>query len=537
MLFFTACKLLLAMDSCCHLLPIFIWLDIYKNLNENQKNNQIQSDRVGFLVPHICSAHNRPHTIVQFYRPYPLSMKNYATSISSKGKELASKTASVASKSTASAKDAASKGAASAADAASKGAASAADAASKGADSAAHAAAKHMPVASATVAAATAKSKAAVEKGASMATAAAGKILTAAEQEARAAAFVLIDDGIVRAMPKLTAYVKKELVDPDMPGAVVRGLEAVIDTSMLEVRDVLKETLMDTVLVKVKDKRITAPPLRCCTGEVCAPCICMRAAILYILFPHDRTIWSQLKNPWWWLLTAISVFPLWGVRVLWWVFLFLIQDRTDDYQLCNYVITFKASLFIAGGLQSAILGTAIAHACLEDSNCDEAAPGSSPAGFEFGVIGALLQAASCWLAMAFLPWASPKGGMLYDVPSAASRRMDHATIAKTKGGRLWYFMLYDTLILAACVGGGAFAWYATDEPGYVARSRVYHIRMLYSMLAFPWFLLKLPLAYTFVLHLKPTGYNQSGEVMRLCNGKERRIARKRHVVVDTQSAV
>jgi hypothetical protein len=61
--------------------------------------------------------------------------------------------------------------------------------------------------------------------------------------------------------------------------------------------------------------------------------------------------------------------------------------------------------------------------------------------------------------------------------------------------------------------------------------------MLYSMLAFPWVLLKLPLAYTVVLHLKPTGHNQSGEVVRLYNGKERRIARERRVAVDTQSAV
>ena len=37
--------------------------------------------------------------------------------------------------------------------------------------------------------------------------------------------------------------------------------------------------------------------------------------------------------------------------------------------------------------------------------------------------------------------------------------------------------------------------------------------MLYSVLAFPWLLLKLPLAYTFVLHLKPTAYNQAGQVV------------------------
>ena len=57
--------------------------------------------------------------------------------------------------------------------------------------------------------------------------------------------------------------------------------------------------------------------------------------------------------------------------------------------------------------------------------------------------------------------------MLNDLSSATSRRMEHATIAKTKSGRLWYFMLYDALILATCVGSGAFAWCATEEPGCI----------------------------------------------------------------------
>ena len=90
-------------------------------------------------------------------------------------------------------------------------------------------------------------------------------------------------------------------------------------------------------------------------------------------------------------------------------------------------------------------------------------------------------------------------------------------------------MFYDTLILGCCVAGGAVAWFATDEAEYIARARVYHIRLLYSTLAFPWLLLKLPLAYTLVLHLKPTGYNESGEVVRLCNAKERRAARDRRL--------
>jgi hypothetical protein len=89
----------------------------------------------------------------------------------------------------------------------------------------------------------------------------------------------------------------------------------------------------------------------CCEGGLCSSCACVRAFVLYTLFPHDQSIWAMVKNPWWWLLTLIGIFPLWGVRVLWWLLVFLLKDKSDDYQLCSFVITFKATLFLASGLQ------------------------------------------------------------------------------------------------------------------------------------------------------------------------------------------
>lgn len=424
---------------------------------------------------------------------------------------------------------------------------------SKGAAAAAHGAQKAAPVVAMGAAAAADLAVIASERGAmalvgedqvacakGMASAAKSTAKAAAEQaaikiedEVRAQAFLLINKGVDRAMPRLSAHVKRELVDPDMPRAVVRGMEAIVDSSMEEVRELLAEALTEKVLKKAPDERISAPPRDCCSGGgVCSPCARVRAKILYNLFPHDRSMWASFRSPWWWFFTLLGVFPLWGVRVAWWVFVFLLKDKGDDYQLCTFVIACKASLFIAGGIQSAFLGTAVFQACIEASNCDgQGAPGSNPPGFEFGLLGALVQAVCCWVAMGFLPWAFPKGGKLYDLtPDLSSRTVERATwLATTKGGRLWYFMLYDTIVLLCCVGGGAYAWFGTAEPSYIVRSRVFHIRMLYSTLSFPWLILKLPLAYTLVLHLKPTGYNQAGQVVRLCNSKERCMARDKRL--------
>ena len=441
--------------------------------------------------------------------------------------------------------------------AAAKGAATSA---AKGAATAVEVTAKAAPKVASTVAKASVAGAAAAERGAvalvgeekvSAAKERAGECAASAataakhaashvEDEARRQAFILLNRGVDRAMPRLSAYAKRQLLDPDMPHAVQRGLDAIVESSMVELREVLTEALTETVLQQPpRDQhKLTAGPPPCC-GDACGPCRYARAFVLYHLFPHDRSIWASLRSPWWCLLTLVGVFPLWGVRVAWWTLVFVLKDKRDDFQLCTFVITFKASLFVAGGLQAALLGTVLYTACLEEDSCEHAAPGSAPAGFEFGLLGAGVQAAVCWVAMACLPWAKPKGGRLYELPPAVvkAQARDEAaaaagtagarSLARTKGGRLWYWMLYDTFILACCVAGGLVAWYATDEPAHVVRARVYHIRMLYSLLAFPWLLLKLPLAWTLVLHIKPTGYNRRGETVRLCSARERHDARTR----------
>jgi hypothetical protein len=211
------------------------------------------------------------------------------------------------------------------------------------------------------------------------------------------------------------------------------------------------------------------------------------------------------------------------------VVIFLLLDKTDDYQLCAFVIDFKASLFVAGGLYSAFVSTSLYIACIELDDCHAGgAPGSRPAGFEFGLVGALLQAVVCWIAMGMLPWARPKGGRLYELPPARERHgAAYRTVVVAKGGRLWPLMIYDMAVLLACVGGSAYIWWGMTDPEYLLRARVYHIRMLYSVLAFPWVILKIPLAYTFVLHLKPTAYNQRGDLAPLANARQRRAARER----------
>ena len=92
-----------------------------------------------------------------------------------------------------------------------------------------------------------------------------------------------------------------------------------------------------------------------------------------------------------------------------------------------------------------------------------------------------------------------------------------------------YLMAYDTVVFLACVGWGLFELYGRDPAldRHILLGRLFHLKILYSLLSLPWFLLKLPLAFTLCLHLKPTAYTRSGKTVRLATGKERAEARER----------
>mmetsp|Transcript_66396 Transcript_66396/g.183398 ORF Transcript_66396/g.183398 Transcript_66396/m.183398 type:complete len:238 (+) Transcript_66396:1060-1773(+) len=83
-----------------------------------------------------------------------------------------------------------------------------------------------------------------------------------------------------------------------------------------------------------------------------------------------------------------------------------------------------------------------------------------------------------------------------------------------RGGRLWYFIWYDIIIVALLIIFAA-AVYATTSSAeqysgdreWISKTRTYWLRALYGWLCLPWLLLKMPLAGSFLLHVKPTAYN------------------------------
>jgi len=387
--------------------------------------------------------------------------------------------------------------------------------------------------------------------------------LEVAEDVVRRRALLMIEKAVDRAMPRVKRYLRGEVIDPDMPPPVAAGAGALVDATVADIRDLVRESFEETVL-----RRLDTPGIVAIRPSFSAnPLRWVRALVLYTLFAHDKTTWAKLRDPAYWLFMLIGSVPVLGVRVGWWTLVFLLQDHRDDYQLCHFVITFKATLFFSAGLQAAVLGSALYTVCLENHNCESHAPGSAPPGFEIDLLASLLQSAVCWVAMACLPWASPKGGYLLASPaprtarmpksatawgsaegsgardakqgarlseaaisSASSSASSSANLAGLKGGRLLPLLVLDTIVLLACVGWGLHTWFAeTHLADHIVYARLWHIRMLYALLAAPWAVLQLPFMYTLVLHIKPTGYNAAGDVVRMASSAERKAARERRL--------
>lgn len=149
-----------------------------------------------------------------------------------------------------------------------------------------------------------------------------------------------------------------------MPRVVQRGVHRTVDTVWPDVRYEALSLGYGLLMKRVPVERGRRPhPCRNPFGW-------LRALILYTLFPYDRSIWRQLRNPLWWLFKLIAVVPVYGISQVWFALLMLLHDKRDEYQLCAYVLSFKAAYFFSAGVIPAYVGIARYTACLYNEPSD-----------------------------------------------------------------------------------------------------------------------------------------------------------------------
>jgi len=250
------------------------------------------------------------------------------------------------------------------------------------------------------------------------------------------------------------------------------------------------------------------------------------------------------------------------IRVIFYLvllFLFVVPGPPDEFQLVQFIMMFKGTQFISGGLAMMAAGGTQYFLCIKDHGhtCDKHGPGSS----QHVLVGVLDILGSCvlvWIAFRLLdisekaagdrqsdPYVGHESGRLPTDEEALRSQGDAADLknaftwrcccrgrrAKGRGGRLRGFLKYDLISFSTCIGlllllelhWGSLdpsegflhlfrrAWHHANT--WQFKSSLYWVRVFYSLLALPFMFFNIPVLQSLLTHTLPTGFNPRGTVV------------------------
>lgn len=136
--------------------------------------------------------------------------------------------------------------------------------------------------------------------------------------------------------PQIEEAVSVGIVDQDMPRvmqlSVTKLLESVMRDLKIEVKEIASKTL----------RAIPQPPvMHNYINPVYRLLRRARGWFLYTLFPYDRTVWVQLRNPAFVVLKTLSLLPIFGIQPSFFILQFLLMEHWDEYQLVHFILLFK----------------------------------------------------------------------------------------------------------------------------------------------------------------------------------------------------
>lgn len=224
------------------------------------------------------------------------------------------------------------------------------------------------------------------------------------------------------------------------------------------------------------------------------------------------------------------------------------MDRSDEYTLVNFALSFKALQFVTLGFAGLLVGCATYHLCLTADihriSCDTDGPGQQrDFFFQFGAFW--LQSTLVWAAFLLLPYSARYAGSqahaideaaavgtLEDVTADANGALPPQPAANTTyredaGGYLRRMVVYDVLCFAlvsawvCAYGAYAGALTAGGQTHWQFRATCFFAKTVYGLLSFPFIPFVLPPFNSILTHAKPTAYDQAGTAVPLLSARER----------------
>ena len=340
--------------------------------------------------------------------------------------------------------------------------------------------------------------------------------------------------GIGLAVDRTAERLKVHLTDDSMPRFVVRAIHGVVDDVVPDVKaEIVDQVLRRDVLpVDVGEPSAAWNVL----GK-------LRNWILYVLYPYDRTIWDQLRDPAWYVLMLILAFPRFGVHVVAWCIILVVMDKRDEYRLIDFILTFKGFQFFSMGFLQLFMGAARFYACIHGTaDCIDVTAVLEP----WEMAAFVFQMVLVWVAFLLLPCSEKRGGRQYRKPLAHEEAEEEERSCccccvryGQRGGSLPSWMLYEFFLVLLVAGACVLAVLYTDDVDgpislvdpdtgleasndwWYLRSNLYWIRCLYGLLSLPFLVFRLPLMMSVLTKAKETGYTRNGKCVRILLKRER----------------
>eukprot|EP01044_Picomonas_judraskeda_P008026 COSAG03_NODE_893_length_5468_cov_3.850251_6_plen_222_part_00 len=126
--------------------------------------------------------------------------------------------------------------------------------------------------------------------------------------------------------------------DHQIPHFIATVLCDLVDSLLPDVREEVVYTVMGKVYARRAPQDEVVLDSR---GGFRRAVGCLRGAVLYHLQPYDNGGGGRLTDVWWWIFTLPAVCPVLGVQQMWFLLLFLLIDKGDEFQLCSFILNFK----------------------------------------------------------------------------------------------------------------------------------------------------------------------------------------------------
>jgi hypothetical protein len=240
----------------------------------------------------------------------------------------------------------------------------------------------------------------------------------------------------------------------------------------------------------------------------------IRAKILHVSSPCDKSIWQCLRDYRWLIVTALGLLP-YGIGTIWWLFMFALHDKRDEYQICNFIVGFMVSKFLGGcgllmygAFKYYICSTKDIITCAEDG----------PRVFEYydGILF-FAQTLLVWLCFFILPMTHPCRSVRDERDAYLVEDMErvHTKLGsnRPRGGRLVELFWWDSFCVFFVLMLALFAWGVAGQEGWQLRATLFWLKALFGLLSLPFLLFKIPVLNTLLMQVRPTGYDEKGRVV------------------------